>query len=78
MPALVGAGAYAASQTTVLHMKRLNQTEPPIFVNFVCSSFPKAILFYLFYSTVAGVVPCGGRKKYVIIVQVIFYLLWAH
>ena len=25
-------GAYAASQTTVLHMKRLNQTESPIFV----------------------------------------------
>ena len=23
---------YAASQTTVLHMKRLNQTESPIFV----------------------------------------------
>ena len=27
-----GGGAYAASQTTVLHMKRLNQTESPIFV----------------------------------------------
>ena len=26
------AGAYAASQTTVLHMKRLSQTESPIFV----------------------------------------------
>ena len=25
-------GAYAASQTTVSHMKRLNQTESPIFV----------------------------------------------
>ena len=25
-------GAYAASQTTVLHMRRLNQTESPIFV----------------------------------------------
>ena len=29
-------GAYAASQTTVLHMKRLNQTESPIFVIFLC------------------------------------------
>ena len=26
--------AYAASQTTVLHMKRLDQTESPIFVSF--------------------------------------------
>ena len=26
-------GVYAASQTTVLHMKRLNQTEFPIFVS---------------------------------------------
>ena len=30
-----GEGAYAASQTTVVHMKRLDQTESPIFVN-VC------------------------------------------
>ena len=27
-----GTGAYAALQTTVLHMKKLNQTESPIFV----------------------------------------------
>ena len=27
-----GGGAYAASQTTVLHMKRLNQSECPILV----------------------------------------------
>ena len=34
------------------------------FRDFVFSMFPKAILFLLvFYSTVAGVVPCGGRKK---------------
>ena len=32
-PALGDGGrAYAASQTTVLHRKRLNQTESPIFV----------------------------------------------
>ena len=28
----MGWGAYEASQTTALHMKRLNQTESPIFV----------------------------------------------
>ena len=38
-------GAYAASQTTVLHMKRLNQTESE-FRDFVCSLFPKANIFY--------------------------------
>ena len=27
-----GGGGYAASRTTVLHMKRLNQTESPIFL----------------------------------------------
>ena len=34
----------------------------------------------LFYSTVADVVPCGGRKvsPYIIIMQVIFYFLWDH
>ena len=35
----------------------------------------------LFYSTVAAVVPCGGRKNvslYIFIVQVIFYFLWDH
>ena len=56
--------AHAASQTKVLHMKRLNQTESPIFeifcVFFVSKGNPFLILFY---STVAGVVPCGCRKK---------------
>ena len=34
------------------------------FHDFVWSLFPKAILFWpLFYSTVAGVMPYGGRKK---------------
>ena len=28
--------AYAASQTTVLHMKRLNKTESPISLMFLC------------------------------------------
>ena len=32
------------------------------FPDFVCSLFPKAILFDLFYSTIAGVVPCGSCK----------------
>ena len=55
-----------ASQITVLFMKRLNQTESQIcFRDFVCSLFPQAFFFlFLFYSTVAGVVPCGGRKKF--------------
>ena len=39
----------------------------------------KSTLFdFYFYSTVAGDVPCGGRKvsSYIIILQVIFYFLW--
>ena len=34
------------------------------FRDFVCSLFPKQFFFFLllFYSTVACVVPCGGRK----------------
>ena len=48
----------------------------PDFRNFVCSLFPKAIPFdFHFCSTVAGVVPCGDRKKslpYIIIVQVAY------
>ena len=75
-------GAYAASQTTVLHMKRLNQTESPIFMILCVLCFQRHSFFTLFYSTVAGVVPCGGRKKSpctdIIIVQVIFYFLWDH
>ena len=42
-------GAYAASQTTVLHMKRLHQNESPNFV-VLCSLFPKAILFYFYFT----------------------------
>ena len=63
------------SQTTVLHMKRLNQTESPIFVTLCVIP-----LWLLFYSTVADVVPCGSRKvsPYIIIVQVIYYFLWLH
>ena len=38
-------GAYPASQTTVLQMKRLNQTEFSDFRDFVYSLLPKAILF---------------------------------
>ena len=58
------------------------------FCDFVYSLGSKAnpvwLLFLLYcswYSTVAGVVPCGGRTKspsYIIIVQVIFYFLWDH
>ena len=39
--------AYAASQTTVLHIKRLNQTESLIFVIFL---FQKAIRFDFYFT----------------------------
>ena len=44
---------YAALQTIVLHMKRLNQIESD-FRDFVCSLFPKAMLFD-FYSIESAV-----------------------
>ena len=47
--AFPGLFSYLVLQTTVLHMKRLNQTESPISPETLCSLFPKAILFY-FYS----------------------------
>ena len=37
----VGMGAYAASQTTVLHMKRLNQNQVSNFRDFVFSCFER-------------------------------------
>ena len=45
-------GAYVASQTTVLHMKRLNQTESPIFV-FLCVFFFFFFFFFFFSDAVA-------------------------
>ena len=45
-----GGGAYAAPQTTVLHMKRFNQTESPIFVIYVFFVFSKAILFDFYFT----------------------------
>ena len=54
---------YASSQTTVLHMKRLSQTESPIFVILCVFCFQGNPFLLVFDSTVAGVVPCGGRKK---------------
>ena len=54
-------GAYAAWQTGVAY-EETQSNRVYDFRNFVCSLFPKAILFY-FYFIVAGVVPCGGRKK---------------
>ena len=58
-------------KTTVLHMKRLNQTESPIFV-ILCSLFPKAILFdFYFICGVCFVIICslspfGGPGKCVL------------
>ena len=40
---------YAASQTTVLHMKRLNQTESPIFVILCCFQRQSFLTFILLY-----------------------------
>ena len=41
----------------------LNLTESPIFVILCVLCFQRLSFFILFYSTVACVVPCGGRKK---------------
>ena len=47
--------AYAASQTTVLHMKRLNQTESPIFVNLCVLCFQRqSFLLLLRISAILG------------------------
>ena len=42
-----GGKGNTASQTTVLHIKRLNQTEYPIFRDFVCSLFPNNPFWFL-------------------------------
>ena len=43
-------GAYAVSQTTVLHMKRLIQTESPIFVILCVLCFQRqCFFFFIFY-----------------------------
>ena len=45
-----GRGAYAAPKITLSHIKRLNQTESPIFCDLMCSLFPKAILFGFYFT----------------------------
>ena len=42
-------GAYAASQTTVLHIKRLNQTEFPIFLILYVLCFQRQSFFNFIY-----------------------------
>ena len=42
-------GAYAASQTTVLHVKGLNQTESPIFVILCVLCFQRQSFFLLLF-----------------------------
>ena len=50
---LVGwGGAYAASHITVLHMKRLNKSESPIFVTLCVLCFQRQSFRFLFYVTV--------------------------
>ena len=41
-------------QTSLQLMKRLNKTETPISYSIVCSLFPEAIFWRLFYYTAAG------------------------
>ena len=48
-----GRGAYSASQTTMLHMKRLNQTESPIFVILCVLCFQRQY-FFTFISYMAS------------------------
>ena len=45
-----GAGAYAASQTTMLHMKRLSQTESPIFVILCVLCFQRQSFFEFYFT----------------------------
>ena len=58
-------GAYAVSQTTVLHMKRLNQTESPIFVIVCVLCFQRQSFFlFLFYeNTERPGEDCVGSSK---------------
>ena len=54
-----GGGVRVQPRKLVLLVKRLNQTEFPIFVILCVLCFQKAILFDFYF----GVVPCGGHKK---------------
>ena len=50
-------------QTSLLLMKSLSKTETPIFLSVVCSLFPKAIFFDVYFTTLQLVlVPCGGDR----------------
>ena len=72
-------GAYAASQTTALHM---NQNESPIFVIlfviFFCFQRPFFLTFISFYCSWCCAVWRQKVSPYIIIVQVVFYFLWDH
>ena len=46
-------GAYAVLPTTVLHMKRLNQTESPIFVILCVLCFQRQSVLTLFYLNIS-------------------------
>ena len=47
-----GGGAYAALQTTVLHMKRLSKTESPIFVLLCVLCFQRQSFFTFIISAI--------------------------
>ena len=42
--------AYAISRTTVLHMKRLNQTKSPVFIILCVLLFPKSTLIDFYFN----------------------------
>ena len=75
-------GAIAASQTTVrVAYEELQSNRDSDFRDFVFPLFPKAILFYFYFTPLQLVLCCAAAWKvspYIIIVQVIFSLLWDH
>ena len=74
-------GAYVALQTTVLHMKRLHQTEYPIFMILCVLYFQRQsfLIFILQYcSWCCAVWRPLKVSQYIIKVQVKFYFLWDH
>ena len=56
-------GAYAASRTTFLHIKRRHKTESPIFVYLCVLSFQIRPFRFLFYFTAVGV-KYGAVKRH--------------
>ena len=75
-----GEGKYAALQTTLLHMKRLNKTDSPIFV--LCVFFvSKGNQKHFQFTSLQLVLSACSVSPYFTTVEIIFYLLldhWTH